>query len=261
MNHIVVVKCGGSTITELTEAFFESIVQLKSAGKHPIIVHGGGPAINKMLTQLQIPSTFIDGLRKTTEEVLETAEMVLCGKMNKQLTRKLQSVGAKAIGLSGTDGKLIVAEAIDKEKLGFVGEPVQINEQLLLSLLDSDFIPVIAPIGVDQNGQHYNINADSAAAIIAAELKAEELVFVTDVDGILKDKKLLPAITAEEIASYIKDGTIYGGMIPKVKAALKSLTGSLQSVWIMNGKGTSLFANGTIYGTKITKKQVATTAT
>ncbi|KGA97383.1 acetylglutamate kinase [Alkalihalobacillus alcalophilus ATCC 27647 = CGMCC 1.3604] len=261
MNNIVVVKCGGSTITELTESFFESIVQLKNAGKHPIIVHGGGPAINKMLTQLQIPSTFIDGLRKTTEEVLETAEMVLCGKMNKQLTRKLQSVGAKAIGLSGTDGKLIVAEAIDKEKLGFVGEPVQINKKLLLSLLDSDFIPVIAPIGVDQSGQHYNINADSAAAIIAAELKAEELVFVTDVDGILKDKHLLPTITAEEIALYINDGTIYGGMIPKVKAALKSLTGSLQSVWIMNGKGTSLFANGTIYGTKITKKQVATTAT
>ncbi|KMK74766.1 acetylglutamate kinase [Alkalihalobacillus pseudalcaliphilus] len=260
MNSIVVVKCGGSTITELTDSFFESIKQLQMSGKHPIIVHGGGPAINEMLTKLEIPSTFIDGLRKTTEEVLDTAEMVLCGKMNKQLTRKLQSVGAKSIGLSGSDGQLIVAEAVDEEKFGFVGEPIQINTDLLVHLLHQGYIPVIAPIGIGVSGQRYNINADSAAASIASKLGAEELVFVTDVDGILKDEQLVPTITSEEIEAFMSDGTIYGGMIPKVKAAVQSLTGSLQSVWIMNGKGSSLISNGTLYGTKIIKKQVATTA-
>ncbi|GAF64006.1 acetylglutamate kinase [Bacillus sp. TS-2] len=261
MSEVVVVKCGGSTISELTDTFFESIMSLKLAGKQPIIVHGGGPAINEMLTQLKIKTTFVEGLRKTTDAVLETAEMVLCGKMNKQLVRSLQEQGAESIGLSGSDGRLLVVKAIDEKKLGYVGEPVYVNSVLINELLQKGYIPVIAPIGIDDKGQHFNVNADSAAAAIASAMDAEELVFVTDVDGILKDNQLLDVVTSEEIEHYIQDGTIYGGMIPKVKAAIKSLTGPLNAVWIMNGKGSYLSQPNSkqlLYGTKIVKKQTVT---
>ena len=251
---IIVIKCGGSTITELSDAFFQSVVAMKKSGKHPLIVHGGGPAINKLLEKLAIKSEFVDGLRKTTADVLDTAEMVLCGKVNKQIVTSLQQAGGQAVGLSGCDGNLLQVKAINEEKLGFVGEPTNVNTELLILLMENQLIPVIAPIGMNEHGTHYNVNADSAAGAIAKELSAEQLVFVTDVDGILKDGQCLEKVTADEIEALIEDGTIYGGMLPKVRAAISTLTGSLQSVMIMNGKSTTVGQNGYVKGTTIVKK-------
>ncbi|OLO40640.1 acetylglutamate kinase [Alkalihalophilus pseudofirmus] len=257
MKEIVVVKCGGSTIGELSDEFFLSIKSLKDAGKSPVIVHGGGPEINKLLTVMKIESEFINGLRKTTKDVLDTAEMVLCGKVNKNLVLKLQGAGLNSIGLSGCDGKLMTAKPIDKERLGFVGEPVSVNKQMLEQLIDSDLVPVIAPIGLGENGERYNINADTAAGVIADALIAKQLLFVTDVPGILKNGTLLEQVTTEEVEQLIESGTIYGGMIPKVKAAIKSLQGKIEAVMIVNGKGTSLTKHGSIVGTKVIKEKVA----
>lgn len=254
MSEIVVVKCGGSTIAELSDEFFLSIKALKEAGKLPVIVHGGGPEINKMLTILKIESVFINGLRKTTKEVLETVEMVLCGKVNKRLVNSLHKAGLNCIGLSGCDGKLIKAKAIDKKTLGYVGEPVSVNGDLLKMLMDNDLVPIIAPIGISDDGERFNINADTAAAAVAEALQATQLLFVTDVPGILQNGHLIEQITIEEVEQLIADGTIYGGMIPKVKAAIKSLQGQIESVMIINGKGTTLTKNGSIVGTKIMKE-------
>jgi acetylglutamate kinase len=256
LKDIVVIKCGGSTIAELSTEFFKSVVNMQQSGKHPVIVHGGGPAINQLLQKLDIKSEFVDGLRKTTEDVLDTAEMVLCGKVNKQVVTSLHQAGGQAVGLSGCDGKLLEVKPINEGMLGYVGEPTSVNTSLLTSLMKLQMIPVIAPIGMNNEGVHYNVNADSAAAAIAKELEAEQLVFVTDVDGILKDGKCLEKVTADEIEEYIADGTIYGGMLPKVKAALSTLTDSLQSVVIMNGKSTTVSKDGSVQGTTILKTKV-----
>ena len=256
MNNIIVVKCGGSTIAELSDDFFFSIKALKDAGNLPIIVHGGGPEINKMLQVLKIESEFINGLRKTTKEVLDTAEMVLCGKVNKRLVMKLQNAGLNSIGLSGCDAKLIEAVAIDKQTLGFVGDVTNVNAIFLKDILEQGMIPVIAPIGIGEDGESYNINADSAAGAIADSLGANQLLFVTDVPGVLKEGVLLEQVTITDIVNLIEEGTIYGGMIPKVKAAIKSLQGNIESVMIVNGKGTSLTKDGNIVGTKVLKQHV-----
>jgi acetylglutamate kinase len=253
---VVVIKCGGSTIAQLSDEFFKSVVKMQKDGKHPIVVHGGGPAINQLLQKLDIKSEFVDGLRKTTEDVLDTAEMVLCGKVNKQVVTSLHQAGGQAVGLSGCDGQLIEVEPVNEGMLGYVGEPTKVNTNLLSSLMELDMIPVIAPIGMNAEGTHYNVNADSAAAAIAKELGAEQLVFVTDVDGILKDGKCLEKVTIEEIEAYIADGTIYGGMLPKVRAALSTLTGNLQSVMIMNGKSTNVGKDGSVQGTTILKSKM-----
>ncbi|MBU8908343.1 acetylglutamate kinase [Desertibacillus haloalkaliphilus] len=258
MSEIVVVKCGGSTIAELSNDFFLSIKALQNAGKSPIIVHGGGPEINKMLTKLEIESEFINGLRKTTEDVLDTAEMVLCGKVNKRLVSKFQAVGLNSVGLSGCDGKLLKAEPLDKENLGFVGEAVNVNADLLEQMIENKIIPVIAPIGYGDDGERYNINADSAAGAVADGVGASELVFVTDVPGILDDGQLLEQVTISEVENMIENGTIYGGMIPKVTAAIKSLQGNIHAVMIINGKGSTLDQQGEIVGTKLTKGKVTT---
>src|SRR5690625_4384838 len=229
---------------------------MQQAGKKPIIVHGGGPAINMFLEKLAITSEFIDGLRKTTSEVLEAAEMVLCGKVNTNLVKMIQKLGGQSIGLTGCDNELLQVKAIDEERLGYVGEPTSVNSELLQSILKEGLIPVIAPIGMNEEGTHYNVNADSAAGAIAKAMEAEQLIFVTDVDGILKDGKCLKEVTEKEINEYIADGTIYGGMIPKVKAALSSFTHSLQSVRIINGKETVINEDGTIKGTTIIKSQM-----
>ncbi len=246
MRDVVVIKCGGSTMAELSESFFENVVQMQRSGKQPIIVHGGGPAINELLEKLAISSEFIDGLRKTTSDVLETAEMVLCGKVNKEVVTKIHKAGGRAVGLSGCDGSLLKVKPINEGKLGFVGEPVGVNSELLETLIQMEIIPVIAPIGMNDEGTHYNVNADSAAGAIAKAMDAKQLVFVTDVDGILKDGQCLEQVTAAEVEGYIADGTIYGGMIPKVKAALSTLTETLQSVKIINGKATTAVKGTTI---------------
>ncbi|WP_078555285.1 acetylglutamate kinase [Bacillus alkalicellulosilyticus] len=258
MKEIVVVKCGGSTIGELSDDFYKSIKVLKDSGKAPVIVHGGGPEINKMLQVLKIKSEFVNGLRKTTKDVLETAEMVLCGKVNKNLVMKLQISGLNSIGLSGCDGQLLKAKPIHFESLGFVGEPESVNKTMLMQFLINDLVPVIAPIGFGTDGQRYNINADSAAGAIADGLGAKQLLFVTDVPGILNDGQLLEHVTTEEVEQLIESGVIYGGMIPKVKAAIKSLQGEIEEVMIVNGKGTTLTKDGSIAGTKVTKTKTPT---
>ncbi|WP_096198984.1 acetylglutamate kinase [Bacillus sp. FJAT-45350] len=258
MNEIVVVKCGGSTIAELSDDFFVSLKALKDAGKSPVIVHGGGPEINKLLQVLKIESEFINGLRKTTADVLDTAEMVLCGKVNKRLVQKLHQAGLKSIGLSGCDGGLITAKPIDKEALGFVGEVEALNAELLTSFINQDLVPIIAPIGMGEDGERYNINADSAAGAVADGLGAKQLIFVTDVPGILQNGNLLDVVTTVDIETLIEDGTIYGGMIPKVTAAVKSLQGNIEEVMIMNGKGTTLSEDGSIIGTKVIKQPAVT---
>jgi acetylglutamate kinase len=254
MNDVIVVKCGGSTLQELSDQFFTSMKLLKEKNITPIIVHGGGPEINKLLEKLNVQSEFVNGLRKTTSEVLEVAEMVLSGKVNKLLVTRLQQVGVTSLGLSGCDGALLKVTPIDKDQLGYVGEVTNVNQPFLTQLLSINVIPVIAPIGMDDSGTHYNVNADTAAAAIAASISANKMVFVTDVDGIIKNNELQPLVSVAEIEEMIADGTIYGGMIPKVKGAIKCLQGNIEEVFIINGKGGNLMNNnGELVGTKIVK--------
>ncbi|WP_017754615.1 acetylglutamate kinase [Calidifontibacillus oryziterrae] len=254
MGDIVLIKCGGSTLSNLSDGFFESIADIIKLGKRPVIVHGGGPEINRILTELKIESEFVNGLRKTTTEVMEVVEMVIAGKINTTLVGKLQKAGVEALGLSGVDGKLLKAKPVNFEQLGYVGEVETVNRELLLAILSLNIVPVIAPIGVDDDDHRYNINADTAAGAVAKALDADQLLFVTDVPGILKDGELLEELTPKEIEVLIEEGTIYGGMIPKVKAALHSLTGELQEVMIVDGKHSKIVNDGKIIGTKIIKE-------
>lgn len=254
MKDIVVIKCGGSTLSSLQSSFYKSVKDLLGLGKKPVIVHGGGPEIKKLLTELQIPSEFINGLRKTTKEVMEVVEMVLAGKVNKYVVSQLQLQEVPALGLSGVDGNLLRAEAKDFATLGYVGDVADVNKELIYHLIEAGYVPVIAPIGADEQGQHYNINADSAAGAVARQLAAESLLFVTDVPGILKDGELIPELNVEEVKKLIADGTIYGGMIPKVEAALHTLEGNLKEVMIVDGENSNMVQNGKIIGTTITNR-------
>ncbi len=255
MNDVIVVKCGGSTLKELSTEFFSSMKLLKEMNLTPIIVHGGGPEINQLLDKLQVKSEFVNGLRKTTTEVLEVAEMVLTGKVNKSIVTKLQIAGISSIGISGCDAALLEAAPINETQLGFVGQVTKVNGDFLKQLLSLDVVPVIAPIGIDLQGNHYNINADTAAGAVAESMNAKKMIFVTDVPGILKNNELQPVVTVLEIDEMINDGTIYGGMIPKVNAAIKCLQGEIEEVYIMNGKGSNLITDGQLIGTKIVKSK------
>ncbi len=248
---IVVVKCGGSIVNQLTSAFFESIQQLKASGYQIIVVHGGGPDIQDTLTKLHIETEFVDGLRKTSKEALEVVTMVLAGKVNKQLVKELQKANLKAVGLSGIDGLLLKAEAIDVESLGYVGEVKGVNDTLLKQLTDSQYIPVISSIGADEEGNSYNINADVAAGAVAQAVNAEKLMFVTDVKGVLKDGALLPELTKSEIDALIEEKVIYGGMIPKVTSAVNALSPLLEEVHIISGTDGFLDKEGKLIGTAI----------
>jgi acetylglutamate kinase len=237
-----VIKCGGSTLAALPDSFFANMKELAEEGYTPVIVHGGGPAISETLGKLGIETEFVGGLRKTNEAVLDVVEMVLAGKINKEIVRKIQLSGAKAVGLSGVDGRLIEAAPVaNAHEVGLVGDVTRVNAGLIKGIVDLGYIPVIAPVGLGADGgQRYNINADTAAGAVASHLGVSRLVVVTDVPGILKvqedgSKRVLPVVTVAEIEAMIATSDIYGGMIPKVRAAIQCIQGEVQEVLIVDG--------------------------
>ena len=247
----VVIKYGGNAMVneELKEAFAQDIVLLKYVGINPVIVHGGGPQIGELLKRLNIESRFVGGMRITDRETMNVVEMVLVGKVNKEIVKLINSHGGNAVGLSGKDGNLIVAEKIDHVKylqevrapeiidLGFVGKVKKVNPEIVNKLLESKFIPVIAPVGIGEDFEAYNINADLVAGEMAAALKAEKLIMLTDVEGI-KDREgnLIRSISRQDLSTLISDGTVSGGMIPKVKACEIALTGGVKKAHIIDGR-------------------------
>lgn len=256
-------KCGGSTLAALPDTFYQQLTQLQAEGMMPVIVHGGGPAISAMLDKLGIESEFVGGLRKTDETVLDVVEMVLAGQINKQIVRRLTGTGARAVGLSGTDGGLIQARPVANEtEVGYVGDVTQVNAELVEALIGQQYMLVIAPIGLDGGGQRYNINADTAAGAVAAHLGVERLIVITDVPGIMKMndgvRTVLPVVTTEAIESMIASGEIYGGMIPKVRAAMQCMAGGVKEVVIADGAEPGILhrlMSGEIIGTRIVQEQ------
>lgn len=254
-----VMKCGGSTLAALPDSFFYDLRQLQQDGIQPVIVHGGGPAISDNLAKLGIESEFVHGLRKTTEDVLDVVEMVLSGSINKQIVRRIQNVGGRAWGLSGVDGLLIQAKPVaNSAEVGWVGEVTHVEANLIQGVQDMGYIPVIAPIGIDLAGQRYNINADTAAGAVASFLGVHRMIVVTDVPGIMKTvdgvKVVLPSVSIQEIHGMIDTGEIYGGMIPKVRAAMNCIHGDVQEVVIVDGSEPQVLSRvmqGEIIGTRI----------
>lgn len=240
----VVIKYGGAAMVDeaIKHTVMEDIALMKLIGMKPVIVHGGGPEINQMLKKVGKESVFKNGLRVTDEETVEVAEMVLAGKVNKSIVQLLEQQGISAAGLSGKDGNtmLCAKNMPHGEDIGYVGEIVHVNTGLIDTMLSAGFTPVIAPIGTDKNAQSYNINADYAALHIAKALKAKKLVFMTDVPGILRDiedpSSFISEIRASAALGLIEDGTISGGMIPKVKSCLEAIEGGVQNVHILDGR-------------------------
>ncbi|MDA1760157.1 acetylglutamate kinase [Bacillus cereus] len=250
MSDYIVVKCGGSMLNQLNNVFFECIKKLQQKYK-VVIVHGGGPEIDAKLEASNIEVEKKDGLRVTPKEVMDVVQMVLCGSTNKKLVMNLQKHHLLAVGLSGCDGKLLQVQPISEE-IGYVGEVSYVETALLKGLINMGYIPVIAPIGGNGN-EIYNINADNAAAGIAAALGAKELIFITDVDGILHEGNLVKKTDEFEIATFIEKGVITGGMIPKVQSALTSLKMGVQKVSIVNGTKDFTGDTGECIGTTVTK--------
>ena len=240
-NEIFVIKYGGSAQInpELKSKFAQDIILLYMVGIRPVIVHGGGRKISELLEKLEIKSEFIDGMRVTTKEVMEVVEMVLSGNINKEIINLLNMHGAKAIGLTGKDGKFMTASSKNNGKYGLVGEIEAIDNSVVENLLNEKFIPVIAPIASGDKLNHpgFNINADLAASKIASSLKATKVIFMTDIVGVLdKDKNILSTLTKKQIVNYKKDGTIYGGMIPKVDACLEAIEDGVIKAHIIDGR-------------------------
>jgi acetylglutamate kinase len=236
-NGCFVMKCGGSTLAALPDAFFLDLKKLQDAGTIPVIVHGGGPAISDTLGKLGIETEFVNGLRKTNEAVLDVVEMVLSGQINKEIVRKIQKCGAKAIGLSGVDGGLIAAKPVaNAHEVGLVGDVTHVRAEIVHGIVQMGYMPVIAPVGLGDSAQRYNINADTAAGAVASHLGVERMIVVTDVPGIMDgEKRVLPVVTVADIERMIADGTIYGGMIPKVRAAIQCIQGEVREVVIVDG--------------------------
>ena len=238
---VVVVKYGGNAMVneQLKQQVMEDIVLLWLTGVRVVLVHGGGPEISGMMDRLGKKPEFVDGLRVTDAETVDIVQMVLAGKVNKTLVNLLEKKGGQAIGLSGMDGRLIEAEIKDV-RLGFVGRITRINIQPVTDLLENGYIPVISTIGCDAEGNVYNINGDTAAAHIAGALKAERLIMMTDIAGLLRDKNdpasLIPAVTPEEAEALKRSGMITGGMIPKVECCLEALKSGVNNVVIMDGR-------------------------
>lgn len=243
-NKTIVVKYGGSAMgdDDTVESILLDITLLKYVGMHPIIVHGGGIAVNEMLGKLNVASKFHQGLRITDDDAIDVAAMVLIGQVNTNLVAMLNKMGAQAVGLSGISAKLIEAEKmtpVDGVDLGHVGNVTKINVKLLEAMMKLDYIPVIAPIGIGPDGEKYNINADTAAGEVAAALKAEKIVFMTDVDGIQtnpKDSKtLLSRFSASQGLELIEKGVVQGGMLPKLKACMRAVESGVDRAHIING--------------------------
>jgi acetylglutamate kinase len=247
----VVVKYGGHAMGDETLArqFARDIVQLKQSGINPIVVHGGGPQIGRMLERLQIKSSFADGLRITDQATVEVVEMVLAGSINKQIVASIQQEGGRAIGISGKDANLMLARRLTRTTrdpdsniervldLGFVGEPETVNADVLRVIAESDAIPVIAPIGTSLKGETYNINADTFAGAIAVACQAKRLLLLTDVSGVLDaNKELISELTLEEAARLIREGVASGGMIPKIETCMEVVSKGVEGAVILDGR-------------------------
>jgi len=247
----VVIKYGGHAMGDdsLASEFAHDITLLKQVGINPVVVHGGGPQIGGMLERLAIESEFVDGLRVTDAPTMEVAEMVLSGLLNKAIVLGINAAGGRAVGLSGKDASLIRARKLRRTRkdpdsniektldLGFVGEPEAVNPQLLFALDGAGFIPIIAPIGFCADGQTYNINADTAAGAVAGAMHAERLLMLTDVEGVLdKSGALIHEMTVAEARGYMEDGTLHGGMIPKVETCIKAIEEGVKAAVILDGR-------------------------
>lgn len=248
----IVVKFGGNAMVDeaLKNNFARDIILMKLVGINPVVVHGGGPQIGKLLEKLNIESRFVDGMRVTDSETMDVVEMVLGGTVNKQIVNLINQNGGRAVGVTGKDGLLLQAKKLHHQKkyssdaytseiidTGHVGEVQNVNTDVIDMLLNTDFIPVIAPIGVDKNGTSYNINADLVAGKIAESLKAEKIILMTNISG-LQDKKgqLLSGISTLEVKELIANGTIYGGMLPKINCALEAVKSGVKSAHIIDGR-------------------------
>lgn len=240
---IIVVKYGGSAMVdeELKKRVIEDVTLLKLVGFKPIIVHGGGKEISNMVKRLGMEPKFINGLRVTDAETMEVAEMVL-GKVNKSLVQLVESLGVRAIGISGKDGGLLTVEKkySNGEDIGFVGEVTEVNADILYDLLEKDFLPIICPIGLDKDFQTYNINADDAACAIARAMKAEKLAFLTDIEGVYKDPKdpdtLISELVVSEAEKLMEEGYIGGGMLPKLHNCIDAIENGVSRVHILDGR-------------------------
>ena len=250
-NKVIVVKFGGNAMgkKEYVSSFAEDIVLLQQVGMLPIVVHGGGPQIGEMLSKLKIKTEFIDGLRVTDSETIDVVEMVLSGVTNKSIVTAISNAGAKAVGISGKDGNLITAKRLMKidensdsnvERaidLGFVGVPKKIDTQVIKALINEKMIPVIAPVGMGEDGLTYNINADTATGAISAAMKASRMIMLTDVSGVLDEKgKLIPELTINEALDLIKNKVVVGGMIPKLRTCIDAVEGGAEASVIMDGR-------------------------
>lgn len=236
-----VIKYGGHAMDDTATAarFARDIVLLKQVGINPVIVHGGGPQIDAFLKKMNITSTFKNGLRVTDAATMEVVEMVLAGKVNKELVQSIRNAGGIAFGLCGKDGNLITAKKMtpDGVDLGFVGEPVNVTTYILRKIIEEDAIPVVAPVAVDENGQTLNINADTAAGAIAAALKAVRFMLLTDVPGFLdKNGNLVPEMTLQQAEQAIVEGVAKGGMIPKLQTCISAVRSGVKGAVILNGK-------------------------
>ncbi len=238
---IIVVKYGGNAMIseDLKMQVMEDIVLLWLIGVKPVLVHGGGPEISEMLKKVGKKSEFVDGLRVTDKETAEIVQMVLAGKINKQLVNLLGEHGGNAVGISGIDGHLIEAEVKD-ERLGFVGEITNVNVQPILDLIEKGYIPVVSTVGCDNEGNVYNINADTAASYIAGAMKAERLITMTDIPGILRDvndpDSLIKRVNIKEARQLFEDGIVTGGMIPKVECCIEAVERGVRRVTILDGR-------------------------
>ena len=237
----IVIKYGGNAMGDdkITETILQDVAALKIVGVNPILVHGGGPEINKMLGRLGIEAQFKNGLRVTDAATMEVAQMILCGKINKNIVGKLNTIGVKAIGLCGKDSQLIKAETLDGD-LGYVGKITEINGKLLEILAEDEFVPVIASIATDDEGNSYNVNADTAAAKIAVAVGAEKLILLTDVRGLLRDRSdestLISQVRLPEVPELVGQGIITGGMIPKVACCVDAVENGVRRTHILDGR-------------------------